>query len=68
MTKATPNYQELNDELEAVIAALQHEDLGVDEALQHYQRGLELIKQLEIYLTNAENTVRELQAKFNDAT
>lgn len=64
-TKSTmPNYQVLKDELETVLSKLQAEDLDVDEALSLYQRGLELVKQLDNYLKTAENTVQELKARF----
>lgn len=68
MTKAkttTPNYQVLKDELESVMTKLQAEDLDVDEALSLYERGLELVKQLDNYLKTAENTVHELKARFD---
>lgn len=60
--KRTPNYQELKDELDTILENLQREDLDVDAALKDYQRGLELVRQLEAYLASAENTVKELQA------
>lgn len=60
-----PNYQALKTELEQVLAKLQAEDLDVDEALVLYQRGLELVQQLDTYLKTAENTVKELKARFN---
>jgi exodeoxyribonuclease VII small subunit len=62
---AKPNYQALKNELESVMAKLQDEDLDVDEALSLYQRGLELVKQLDNYLKTAENTVNELKARFD---
>jgi exodeoxyribonuclease VII small subunit len=68
MTKAKPtqtNYQALKTELEGVMDKLQAEDLDVDEALILYQRGLELVKQLDSYLKTAENTVHELKARFD---
>lgn len=68
MTKAKPpkpNYQELKAELEAVMIKLQAEDLDVDEALILYQRGLELVKQLDDYLKTAENTIKELKTQFD---
>jgi exodeoxyribonuclease VII small subunit len=43
---------------------LQREDLDVDTALKHYERGLELVQALETYLKTAENKVRELKAVF----
>jgi exodeoxyribonuclease VII small subunit len=69
--KTTPkqpaaSYQALKAELDTVMDELQREDLDVDAALQHYQRGLELVRQLQHYLETAENKVIELKAKFND--
>jgi exodeoxyribonuclease VII small subunit len=59
------NYQALKAELETVMAQLQSEDLDVDEALRLYERGLELVQQLDMYLKTAENTVQELKARFD---
>jgi len=56
-------YRDLKAELDAIMLELQREDLDVDEALKHYKRGQELIKQLEKYLKTAENTLTELRAK-----
>jgi len=70
MTQArkTGTYQQLSDELETIMLELQREDLDIDAALVHYQRGLELIGQLETYLKTAENKVTELKAKFSRDT
>jgi exodeoxyribonuclease VII small subunit len=65
MTKSQPSYQSLTQELETLLAELQHEDIDIDVALKHYQRGLELVQQLEDYLNTAENQVKELKAKHS---
>ena len=68
MTKskiATLSYQTLKAELDTVLSELQREDLDVDQALKHYQQGLELVKQLESYLQAAENQVKQLKAGFD---
>ena len=68
MTKskiATLSYQTLKAELDTVLSELQREDLDVDQALKHYQQGLELVKQLESYLQGAENQVKQLKAGFD---
>lgn len=62
------DYQSLKAELDSVLAELQREDLGVDEALKHYKRGQTLIKRLNTYLKQAENTLTELQAKSGPGT
>lgn len=59
-----PAYETLKAELDRLMLELQREDLEVDLALQHYHRGLELVRELEAYLDTAENTVRSLQTKF----
>jgi exodeoxyribonuclease VII small subunit len=66
MSKAKPaDYQALQAELDAIMLALQQEDLDVDQAVQYYERGLKLVGQLQAYLKTAENKVTELKAKFN---
>ncbi|MDB5170492.1 MAG: Exodeoxyribonuclease 7 small subunit [Candidatus Saccharibacteria bacterium] len=63
--KSAPTYQALNEELEIILNELQREDTDVDTALKQYERGLELVQQLEGHLKSAENTVLELKAKFS---
>lgn len=58
------SYEALNSELEAIMLELQREDLDIDLAIKHYERGLELIKALENYLKTAENKISELKATF----
>lgn len=68
MPKAANNYENLKAELDEVLISLQQEDLDVDKALELYQRGLELVQQLETHLNEAENKVKELKAKFSKDT
>lgn len=71
MAKATKNdvsYQALSAELSDILVELQREDLDVDTAVGHYERGLALIKELEQYLQTAENKVSRLQAKFDSGS
>ena len=58
-----PTYQSLKNELDTIMAELQRDDLDVDLALQHYKRGLELVKQLEQYLKTAENQIKVTELK-----
>jgi exodeoxyribonuclease VII small subunit len=60
-----PTYQELEAELRQILEWFEGESFDVDEAVKKYERGLELIRELEAYLGKAENTVRELKAKFD---
>lgn len=59
------SYQDLETELQEIIAWFESDNFDVDEAVQKYQRGQELLKELELYLKTAENTVSELKAKFS---
>lgn len=56
------DYRALSDELETIMVALQQDDIDVDVAMTKYERGLELIKQLEDYLKTAENKIIKLGA------
>lgn len=54
------NYHALNAALDEVLAALQQTDIGVDEAVKLYEKGLQLVTQLETHLSQAENTIEKL--------
>ena len=54
------DYHTLNDELEQILSELQADDIDVDTATKKYERGLQLIHELETYLKTAENTVTKL--------
>jgi exodeoxyribonuclease VII small subunit len=60
MAKAK-TYRELMEELETVMQALQEGDLDVDVAIEHYEKGMRLTKEIETYLTNAENSLTKLR-------
>lgn len=66
MAKNESGYQELAAELDDILLELQQENLDVDQAVKQYERGLELVRQLETYLKTAENKVKELKATFKD--
>lgn len=66
MAKTTPAYEELKSELDAITHELQNGSLDVDQTLQKYRRGLELVKQLQAQLKDAENTIIKLQTKLTE--
>lgn len=51
------DYQALSQELDGIVAKLQSEDVAIDDALQLHKRGIDITKQLEKYLKEAENIV-----------
>jgi exodeoxyribonuclease VII small subunit len=58
------NYQKLNNELDEILLSLQADDLDIDEAIKKYERGMEIIKQLQAYLKEAGNKVTKIKKKF----
>lgn len=56
-------YAELKQQLDEVIAKIQSEHIGVDEAVNAYQEGTTLIKELQAYLKDSENKIKKLQKK-----
>jgi exodeoxyribonuclease VII small subunit len=56
----TKDYQALSLELDDVLAALQQPGIQVDEAVKLYDKGLQLIVQLEKHLDEAENMIQKL--------
>jgi len=61
MTAKQKDYQALNGELEEVLLKLQQPDVGIDRAIELYERGLKLIEQMETYLEQAENKIQQLR-------
>jgi exodeoxyribonuclease VII small subunit len=59
----TINYTELSKELAEVMARLEQGDLDVDQAVQTYDRGLQIVEMLEAHLLEAENIVIKLKAQ-----
>ena len=55
------DYGTLSTELSEVLARLQEPDIRVDQAVELYEKGLQLVGQLETYLKAAENKVEQLK-------
>lgn len=55
-------YRDKVGELEEILASLQLPDIAIDEAIRLHTRGKELAAQIESYLTQAENQVRQVTA------
>jgi len=66
MVEKKIDYQKLSNELDNIVLALQADTLDVDEAMKQYERGLELVTQLETYLKTAENKITKLQARASE--
>ena len=51
------DYSKKQAELDRVLASLQDPDIQIDEATKMYDKGLELVGEIEAYLKQAENTI-----------
>ena len=65
MTKPDKAYAQLKAELDELLELLQSEDIDIDEAVERYQRGTELVKLLEAKLKQAKNKVTKLKVNFD---
>jgi exodeoxyribonuclease VII small subunit len=65
MAEQTQSYQKMSAELNALLTELQSGDLDIDEAVKKYQRGMEIVKELQKYLKDAENKVKKVKADFS---
>lgn len=59
------NFSEAFRELEEINEWFQREDIDLEEALQKYERGMELIKRCKERLKQAENKFEEIKKKYS---
>lgn len=59
------NFSEAFREIEEINEWFQREDIDLDEALQKYERGMELIKKCKERLKQAENKFEEIKKKYS---
>ena len=59
-SKPDPNFEETLAELEKLIANLEEGDLSLDESLSGFKHGIELTRQCQAALDNAQQTVELL--------
>lgn len=64
-TEPDPNFEETLAELEKLITNLEQGDLSLDESLSGFKHGIELTRQCQAALDNAQQTV-ELLTKNQD--
>jgi exodeoxyribonuclease VII small subunit len=59
-TEAGPDFEETLAELEKLVLNLEEGDLSLDESLSGFKRGIELTRQCQAVLDNAQQTVEQL--------
>lgn len=65
MAKAK-SYKGLSDELSEVMDSLEGGELDIDQAVECYERGLAIVRELEEHLRQAENKVTKLRNNLLD--
>jgi exodeoxyribonuclease VII small subunit len=55
------DYRTTSNQLEKILAELESGDLDVDQAIKQYQKGMDLVKELEKQLKLAENKITKVK-------
>ncbi|MCA9300212.1 MAG: exodeoxyribonuclease VII small subunit [Phycisphaerales bacterium] len=61
MSKKLPTFDEALEQVETLIEQIEHGEIGLEEALDAYEKGAGLIKHCRTILDKAEQRVSELQ-------
>jgi len=59
-TEAGPNFEETLAKLEKLVVSLEKGELSLDESLSGFKQGIELTRQCQSVLDNAQQTVEQL--------
>jgi exodeoxyribonuclease VII small subunit len=59
-TEAAPDFEKTLAELEKLVVNLEQGDLSLDESLSGFKHGIELTRQCQTVLDNAQQTVEQL--------
>ena len=59
-TEAGPDFEKTLAELEKLVVNLEEGDLSLDESLSGFKQGIELTRQCQAVLDNAQQTVEQL--------
>ncbi len=54
-------YTDKKNDLEKILNQLQSPDLDLEEAISKYKEGLNLVEEIEEYLSKTKNTIKELK-------
>lgn len=64
MSSKKKNYNELQQELNEILQWFSNEeDFSLDVAVEKYQRGNQIIKELTQYLADTKNTIKQMKIK-----
>ena len=63
MSSKKTDYQALNLELDEILRTLQNGELDIEAAITSYERGQQIISELENYIKQSENKIVKLKNK-----
>lgn len=66
MPKKDEDYRTLSAELDMVISNLSKPDVAVDETVELYKKGMDLVARLEEHVKHAENTLEKIRLQFSE--
>ena len=67
MPKTAKNYQQLSDEFATLLEWFDSDQVNLDDAVQKYEQAMALLDEMEKYLATAQNKIKKVTAKFEDA-
>ena len=65
MNKPNSSFRDALDELETITQQLESDKIGLDEAIEHFERGSKLAAQLQTELKKAQLKVEKIKARFD---
>jgi len=66
MPKATTkNYQQLSDEFARLLEWFESDQVNLDDAIAKYEQAMQLLDEMQDYLTTAQNKIKKVTAKFD---
>ena len=63
MANKKPSFEEALKQLEEITARIERGEIGLEESITQYEKGMSLVKQCRDILTKAEHKIQELQEK-----
>ena len=63
MAKKKPSFEEALTQLEEITERIEKGEIGLEESIAQYERGMGLVKQCRDILTKAEHKIQQLQEK-----
>ena len=68
MAEETPNFEKALAELETLVEKLESGELALDQSLKEFKRGVELTRQCQLILDQAQQSVEALMDAEDETT